>query len=67
MSVAGGISTHDILIQQGYKLVDDAWHNNGRKTYSHDNDASGTQIANLTMTLGGAGWVRARNALWVFR
>lgn len=67
MPVTGGVSTHDILLQQGYKLVDDAWNDNGRKTYSHDNDASGTQIANLTMALGSGGWARDRNALWVFR
>jgi hypothetical protein len=66
MPVTGGVSTHDILMQQGYKLVDDAWDNNGRKTYSHDDDASGTQITNLKMTLGIAGWVRDRNALWIF-
>jgi hypothetical protein len=66
MPVTGGASTHDILIQQGYKLVDDAWGDNGRKTYSHDNDASGSQIANLKTALGSAGWVRDRNALWVF-
>jgi hypothetical protein len=67
MPVTVGASTHDLLIQQGYKLVDDAWDDNGRKTYSHDNDASGTQIANLKKTLGSAGWVRDRNALWGFR
>jgi hypothetical protein len=31
MSLTGGVSTHDILIRQGYRLVDDAWENNGRK------------------------------------
>jgi hypothetical protein len=48
-------------------MVDDAWDDNGRKTYSYDSDASGTQIANLKTALGSAGWVRDRNALWVFR
>jgi hypothetical protein len=67
MPLTGGVSTHDMLIQQGYKLVDDAWENNGRKTYSHDSDASGTQIANLKMRLGSAGWVKDKNSLWVFR
>jgi hypothetical protein len=37
------------------------------KTYAHDDDASGTQITNLKAALGSAGWVRDRNALWVFR
>jgi hypothetical protein len=66
MPVTGGASTHDILIQQGYKLVDDAWDSNGRKTYSH-NEASGPEIANLKIALGSAGWMKDKNALWVFR
>jgi hypothetical protein len=64
--MAAGASTHDILIQQGYKLVDDEWEKSARRTYIHDDDASGTQIASLKRTLGRVGWVRDRNALWLF-
>jgi hypothetical protein len=60
-------STHDLLVEQGYKLVQDEWDKNGRRTYIHDNDASGNQIAKLKKSLGRAGWVRDQNALWVFR
>jgi hypothetical protein len=36
MPVTGGISIHDILIEHGYKLIDDGWHKEGRRTYLHD-------------------------------
>jgi hypothetical protein len=64
--MTSGATTHDILIQQGYKLIDDKWEKNARRTYIHNDDASGTQISTLKRTLGRAGWVRDRNALWLF-
>jgi hypothetical protein len=36
MRVAGRPSIHDILIEQGYKLIDDGWERNGRRTYLRD-------------------------------
>ena len=59
--------THNILISLGYKLVEDAWENSGRRTYSHDDDVSRTEMANLKINLGSAGWIRDTNALWIFR
>jgi len=44
MRVAGRPSIHDILIEQGYKLIDDGWERNGRRTYLRDENASGEQI-----------------------
>jgi hypothetical protein len=67
MLVTVGASTHEILIWQGYKLVEDAWDTHGRRTYSHDDDASRAQMVNLKYNLGSAGWVRDTNALWVLR
>jgi hypothetical protein len=61
------VQTHDILIFQGYRLVEDTWDTAGRRTYSHDDDASGAQMANLKKNLGSAGWVRDTDALWILR
>jgi hypothetical protein len=66
MPVTVQASTHDLLIQQGYKLVEDEWDNDGRRTVSHNDDASGSQIANLKITLGSAGWVMDSNKLRSF-
>jgi hypothetical protein len=37
-------SIHDILIQEGYKLIDDGWEKEGRKTYLHDENASSLML-----------------------
>jgi hypothetical protein len=62
-----GAATHDILVQLGYKLIEDEWDTNSRRTYIHDDDASATQIANLKKALGSAGWQRDLDNLWSFR
>jgi hypothetical protein len=43
------------LHDRGYRLVDDAWESDGRRTYVHDDDASGT-LAGLRQALGELGW-----------
>jgi hypothetical protein len=49
-------STLELLIQQGYKLIDDAWSLNGRLTYDHNDDATREFIASLAKVLRSAGW-----------
>jgi hypothetical protein len=49
-------STHVLLIQQGYKLIDDAWTANRRLTYGHNDDANREFITNLAKVLQSAGW-----------
>ena len=48
--------TGQILDAQGYKLVDDAWKQFGRRTYIHDDDANRDCIEALARLLHGAGW-----------
>ena len=45
-------STHELLIQQGYKLIDDAWSLNGSLTYDHNDDATHEFIASLAKVSG---------------
>jgi hypothetical protein len=59
--------TEDALSRLGYRLVDDAWEQDGRRTYIHDDDATPTHFANIVTALGQAGWSRNRNALRTFR
>jgi hypothetical protein len=49
-------STHDYLVAEGYKLVEDAWIANGRRTYVHDEDASRVLIRRLMTVLTRDGW-----------
>jgi hypothetical protein len=48
--------THDSLVAEGYKLVEDAWIANGRRTYVHDEDASRVLIRRLITVLRRDGW-----------
>ncbi len=60
-------STHELLIQQGYMLIDDAWSLNGRLTYDHNDDATGEFIASLAKVLRSAGWEVHPTILRAFR
>jgi hypothetical protein len=48
--------THDLLVAEGYKLIEDAWKASGRRTYLHDDDASRAYIKALARVLHSAGW-----------
>ena len=50
------VSTHDSILALGYKLIDDAWAKKSRRTYIHDDDASGFQIKKLLNMLAKDGW-----------
>jgi hypothetical protein len=49
-------STHNSILAEGYKLVEDAWVKDGRRTYVHDDDASGVLIRRLIDVLRSDGW-----------
>ena len=66
MRVAGRPSIHDILIEQGYKLIDDGWERNGRITYLHDENASVEQIRILKKHFENIGWKKDYDILWSF-
>jgi hypothetical protein len=47
---------HEVLVRQGYKLIDDAWDTKGRRTYDHHDDATRDFIAGLARVLRSSGW-----------
>jgi hypothetical protein len=49
-------STHDLIVSQGYRLTDDSWGEQGRRTYIHDDDAERSHITRLSIALRAAGW-----------
>jgi hypothetical protein len=65
--VTVGASTHDLLIQHGYKLIDDSGTLHGRRTYNHNDDANREFIASLAKVLRSAGWETHPNILRAFR
>ena len=42
---------HELLVAEGYKLIDDSWESHGRRTYIHDDDATREFIAALAKRL----------------
>jgi hypothetical protein len=53
---SAGSATHDLLVSQGYKLIEDAWVEHGRLTYTHDDDSTRMYVGNLARVLKSAGW-----------
>jgi hypothetical protein len=58
--------THDLLVAQGYKFIDDAWNTHGRRTYIHDEDATRAHVKMLAGILRDDGWKRDTRALLRF-
>jgi hypothetical protein len=54
---------HEVLVSQGYKLIEDAWAAHGRLTYIHDDDADRQHLAAVTRAIGAKGWLRPRDEL----
>jgi hypothetical protein len=48
--------TNELLVAEGYKLVEDAWKDFGRRTYLHDDDADRDYIKALARRPQSAGW-----------
>ncbi|GAA0005374.1 UNVERIFIED_ORG: hypothetical protein M2193_000219 [Bradyrhizobium japonicum] len=59
-------STHDILVRQGYKLVEDDWDKQGRRTYLNDENADRAFLGVLERSLRSAGWTLDRAKLRSF-
>jgi hypothetical protein len=49
-------ATHEVLTAEGYKLVEGAWKEFGRRTYLHDDDADRAYVKGLARSLQSAGW-----------
>jgi hypothetical protein len=55
-----------LLRSRGYKLVDDVWLGNGRRTYLHDEDATRDFIVALANDLRTYGWIIHSDVLRAF-
>jgi hypothetical protein len=42
--------THEALVSEGYKLIEDAWDEFGRRTYVHDDDANRDYLKDTSKT-----------------
>jgi hypothetical protein len=51
-------TVHELLESEGYKLIDDAWDSQGRRTYNHNDEATREFIAELGKRLRSLGWER---------
>ena len=60
------MNLHDLLFDEGYRLVEDAWSTDGRVTYIYDDDADRAHLAKLVRTLGNVGWKKNRDKLRSF-
>ena len=61
-----GMHTHHVLVQFGYRLVDDAWAENGRRTYLSDEDANRDLLKDLGAVAAEYGWIRHPTVLRAF-
>jgi hypothetical protein len=59
--------THALLLAEGYKLIEDAWVEFGRRTYLHDDDATRNYIKGLARALQIADWQTDSRKLRTFR
>jgi hypothetical protein len=57
----------ETLFDFGYRLVEDAWDADGRRTYVHDDDASRTHLAGLRQSPERLGWSSDQSKLRSFR
>jgi hypothetical protein len=57
----------DSLTVLGYRPEDDAWETDGRRTYSHDENATRAYLTTLRGILARQGWHRDTHALRTFR
>jgi len=62
-----GSSIHDLLFSEGYRLTEDAWQADGRRTYLHDDNADRSFVTGLARVLRAHGWVTDDTVLRAFR
>jgi hypothetical protein len=51
----------------GYRPEDDSWDSEGRRTYTHEDDATRAYLTTLRAVLARQGWHRDGHALRTFR
>lgn len=56
----------DTLMILGYRPEDDSWEADGRRTYSHDDNATRAFLTTLRGILARQGWQRSADALRTF-
>ncbi|MBR0783932.1 hypothetical protein [Bradyrhizobium iriomotense] len=61
-----GMHTDHVLVEFGYRLVDDDWSENGRKTYVSDEDANRDLLNELAAVLAEYDWTKHPNLLRAF-
>lgn len=61
-----GMHTHQVLIQFGYRLADDAWAESGRRTYLFDEAADRALLQDLGVVLAEYGWAKHPTVLRAF-
>ena len=57
---------HDLILGLGYRLVEDEWERDGRRTYIHD-EAYARQLKELKSLLQRTGWVHSPDELWMLK
>jgi hypothetical protein len=57
----------DTLMILGYRPEDDSWETDGRRTYSHDDDATRAFLTTLCGILARQGWQCSPHELRTFR
>jgi hypothetical protein len=50
------VTLEETFLNYGYRLVDDAWESEGRRTYMHDDEASRAHLADLQQALAKLNW-----------
>jgi hypothetical protein len=59
---------HDLLYRHGYRLIEDAWQTDGRRTYLHDDESADRSfLTGLGRILRNAGWKPDTARLRTFR
>lgn len=46
----------NVLSDLGYRLIEDAWASDGRKSFVHDDEADRAHVVQVTKSLASTGW-----------
>ncbi|MEY9221621.1 hypothetical protein [Bradyrhizobium ottawaense] len=61
-----GKHVHHVLAQLGYRLIEDAWAEGGRRSYVSNEDADRDLLKDLQTLLADYGWTKHPNILRAF-
>jgi hypothetical protein len=59
-------SVHDLIAGLGYRLTEDDWDRDGRRTYIHD-EAFALHLKELKSLLQPIGWHPSSDELWILK